>query len=50
MRTKDFKLLCEKFAIGLDQLRRGFRDEVLTPDKFKEICKSIAQQVRCAVV
>jgi len=50
METKHFKDLCGHFANDLDQLRNSYEDKVLSLDKFKEICKSIAQQVAFAML
>ena len=50
METKHFKDLCGHFANDLDQLRNSYEDKVLSQDKFKEICKSIAQQVAFAML
>ena len=50
METKHFKDLCRHFANDLDQLRNSYEDKVLSQDKFKEICKSIAQQVAVAML
>ena len=50
MHTKDFKDLCEKFAMAFNQLRSSQKDGLLSQDKFKDICKSIAQQVAPAML
>ena len=49
---RNFKVLCERFAMGLDQLRSSWQAGSISHDTFKDICKSIAQEVlrvRCGV-
>ena len=50
MHTKDFKVLCERFAIAYNPLHNSRKDGLLSQEKFKEICKSIAQQVAPAML
>ena len=40
-----FKDLCERFAMGLDELCSSYRAKSISHGTFKDICKSIAKEV-----